>query len=562
MKKTGTYKSLAILIVGLILLNVLAANFFTRFDLTQDNRYTLSTASKNIIEDIEKTVIIDVFLQGNFPPEFRRLRNETSQLLEEFAAYNSNIRVNFINPIEEGQDANAVAQEFLQMGMTPARVSVQESGKTSEEIIFPWAIANYEDKTVKIPLLKNTLGATDEDRVTNSVQQLEYAFANGLDKLIYPKEKKIAVMRGNGELPDANLADFLQTLQEYYYIAPFTLDSAAQNPQKTLQKLNEFDLILEAKPTEPFTENEKFVLDQYKMNGGKSIWLVESVAMETDSLLNQSGTTYALPRDLNLGDLFFSYGIRINPVLINDLYSAPITLASGSGNNTRFNPYPWFYSPLSSSPNDHPIINNIEAVKFEYANQIDTLANDIEKTILLSSSPRTKVEGTPLQISLEMVSQKPQISTYTDGEQPLAVLLKGNFTSAYKNRIKPFEIPNPLDESAATKMLVISDGDVIKNDLQRGAPLELGFERYTGSTYGNKEFLLNAVNYMLDDNGLIEIRTEEISIPFLDPERTAEEREKWQLTNLVVPLLILGIFAFLFTFFRRRKYVKRSRAAK
>ncbi|MDT0648375.1 gliding motility-associated ABC transporter substrate-binding protein GldG [Zunongwangia sp. F260] len=558
MKKTGTYKSLAILIAGLILLNILAANFFTRFDLTQDNRYTLSSASKNIIEGVEKPVIIDVFLQGNFPPEFRRLRNETSQLLEEFAAYNSNIRVNFINPIEEGQDANAVAQEFLQMGMTPARVSVQESGKTSEEIVFPWAIANYEDKTVKIPLLKNTLGATDEDRVTNSVQQLEYAFADALNKLVSPKEKKIAVMRGNGELPDANIADFLQTLQEYYYIAPFTLDSAAQNPQKTLQNLNEFDLILEAKPTQPYTENEKFVLDQYTMNGGKSLWLVESVAMETDSLLNQSGTAYALPQDLNLGDLFFSYGIRINPVLINDLYSAPIILASGSGNNTRFNPYPWFYSPLSSSPNDHPIINNIEAVKFEYANQIDTLANDVEKTILLSSSPRTKIEGTPLQISLEMVSQKPQISTYTDGEQPLAVLLEGEFTSAYKNRVKPFDVPNPLNKSEATKMLVISDGDVIKNDLQRGAPLELGFERYTGSTYGNKEFLLNAVNYMLDDNGLIEIRTKEISIPFLDPERTAEEREKWQLANLVIPLLILAIFAFLFNFFRRRKYVKRS----
>jgi ABC-2 type transport system permease protein len=365
-------------------------------------------------------------------------------------------------------------------------------------------------------------------------------------------------MRGNGELPDANLADFLQTLQEYYYIAPFTLDSAAQNPEKTLQNLNEFDLILEAKPTQPFTENEKLVLDQYTMNGGKSLWLVESVAMETDSLLNQSGTAYALPQDLNLGDLFFSYGIRINPVLINDLYSAPIILASGSGNNTRFNPYPWFYSPLSSSPNDHPIINNIEAVKFEYANQIDTLANDVDKTILLSSSPRTKIERTPLQINLEMVSQKPQISTYTDGEQPLAVLLEGEFTSAYKNRIKPFEIPNSLEQSEETKMLVISDGDVIKNDLQRGTPLELGFERYTGSTYGNKEFLLNAVNYMLDDNGLIEIRTKEISIPFLDPERTAEEREKWQVANLVIPLLILAIFAFLFNFFRRRKYVKRS----
>jgi ABC-2 type transport system permease protein len=242
--------------------------------------------------------------------------------------------------------------------------------------------------------------------------------------------------------------------------------------------------------------------------------------------------------------------------LINDIYSAPIILASGQGNNTRFNPYPWFYSPLTTSPNDHPIINNIEAVKFEYANQIDTLQNNIEKTILLSSSPQTRVEGTPREISLEMVSQEPNLASYKDGEQPLAVLLEGEFTSVYKNRIKPFEIENALGQSEETKMLVISDGDVIKNDVQRGKPLELGLERYTGNTYGNKEFLLNAVNYMLDDSGLIDIRSKEINIAFLDDRKTADEREKWQVINIILPLVILGLFAFGFNYFRKRKYLK------
>jgi ABC-2 type transport system permease protein len=242
--------------------------------------------------------------------------------------------------------------------------------------------------------------------------------------------------------------------------------------------------------------------------------------------------------------------------LINDIYSAPIILASGEGNNTRFNPYPWFYSPLTTSPNDHPIINNIEAVKFEYANQIDTLQNKLEKTILLSSSPQTRVEGTPREISLEMVSQEPDMASYKDGEQPLAVLLEGEFTSVYKNRIKPFEIKNPLDQSEETKMLVISDGDVIKNEVQRGKPLELGLERYTGNTYGNKEFLLNAVNYMLDDRGLIDIRSKEINIAFLDDQRTADEREKWQVINIILPLIILGLFAFGFNYFRKKKYLK------
>ncbi len=556
MKKQGKITSLLILLVILVAANFLASEFYWRIDLTQDQRYSISPAAKSIISDVDEPVIFDVFLKGNFPSEFRRLRNETRQMLEEFSAYNRNIKFNFIDPLEEGDEANAVAEQFYKMGMTPARLNVQENGKNSESIIFPWAIANYGNKTVKIPLLKNQIGATDEERVTASVQQLEYALADGLSKLIYPRKKKIAIMRGNGELPDAKIADFIKTIQEYYFIAPFTLDSVSSNPEKTLEDLQGYDLVIDPKPTQPFSEKEKFVLDQYLMKGGKMMWLAEVTNMETDSLLNERGTAIALPRNLNLGDYFFSYGIRINPSIVNDLYSAPIILASGNGNNTRFNPYPWFYSPLTSSPNEHPIINNIEAVKFEYANPIDTLANDVKKTVLLSSSPRTKVEGVPVQISLDMVGKKPEVSTYKEGEQALAVLLEGKFKSVYKDRVKPFELENPVDESEETKMMVISDGDVIKNDLQGGKPLELGFQKYTGSTYGNKEFLLNAVNYLLDDNGLIDIRSKEINLAFLDKDKIAAQKEKWQIINLAGPILIMVIFGIAFNFFRRRKYVK------
>ena len=556
MKLQKKITSLLILLVILIAVNFLASEFFLRLDLTQDKRYSLSPAAKEIVADVDQPVIFDVFLEGSFPSEFRRLRNETRQMLEEFSAYNRNIKFNFIDPLEEGDDANAIAEEFYKMGMTPARLNVQENGKNSESIIFPWAIANFGDKTVKIPLLKNQIGATDEERVNASVQQLEYVLADGLSKLIYPREKKIAVMRGNGELPDSKIADFIKTIQEYYFMAPFTLDSAAANPQKTLADLREYDLILEPKPTQPYSENEKYVLDQYLMNGGKMLWLAEVTNMETDSLFNDRGTAIALPRNLNLGDYFFSYGLRINPEIVNDLYSAPIVLASGDGNNTRFNPYPWFYSPLTSSPSEHPIINNIEAVKFEYANPIDTLANGIKKTILLSSSPKTKLEGVPEEISLNMVGEKPDLASYNTGEQPLSVLLEGKFKSVYKNRVKPFSIENHKDESIETKMLVISDGDVIKNDVQGGKPMELGFQRYTGNTYGNKEFLLNAVNYLLDDTGLIDIRSKEIELAFLDKEKVAQEREKWQVINLIGPLLILLIFGIIFRLYRKHKYVK------
>ena len=556
MRNKKNIKSLLILLIVLICANYLASEYFARIDLTQDKRYSLSPAAQNIIADIEQPVIVDVFLDGEFPSEFRRLRNETREMLEEFSAYNRNIQFNFIDPLAEGDDANAIAEEFYKMGMTPARLNVQENGKNSETIIFPWAIANFGDKTVKIPLLKNQIGANDEERVNASVQQLEYVLADGLSKLVYPRKKKIAVMRGNGELPDARIADFIRTIQEYYFMAPFTLDSVSSNSEKTLEDLKEYDLVIEAKPTQPYAENEKYVLDQYLMQGGKMLWLVEMTNMENDSLFNERGAAIALPRDLNLGDYFFSYGIRVNPELVKDLYSAPIILATGSGNDTRFNPYPWFYSPLTSSPNDHPIINNIEAVKFEYANPIDILENEIAKTVLLSSSPKTKLEGLPLQIDLNIIGKKPNLEAYNSGEQPLAVLLEGNFKSVYKDRIKPFRIKDHKDLSDETKMLIVADGDIIKNDLQNGQPLELGYQRYTGNTYGNKEFLLNAVNYLLDDTGLIDIRSKEISMAFLDKEKTSEQREKWQLINIAGPLILLGIFGFAFTYYRRKKYVR------
>lgn len=545
------------LVIALVLINWLASNFHQRIDLTQDQRFTLSPASKNIIAEVESPLIIDVFLKGNFPPEFRKLQNETRQFLEEVTAYNSNIILNFIDPLAEGDDANAIAEEFHAMGMTPARLSVMENGRASETIIFPWAIANYRDETVKIPLLKNKLGITDDERVNSSIQQLEYSFANALSQLVKERHKKIAVLRGNGELPDAYLANFIQSLRQYYFIAPFTLNSAAEDPQKTLQDLKQFDLILEAKPTKAFTENKKYILDQYIMYGGKALWLVENTQIETDSLFNEAGSALALPRELNLGDLFFSYGFRINPYLVNDLYSAPIVLATGSGSETRFTPYPWFYSPLTTSPNTHPIVNNLEAVKFDWANPIDTLRNSIDKTVLLSSSPRSKLEGTPREISLGILSSRPDLSTYTGIEHPLAVLLEGEFTSAYKNRIKPFQLSSFREQSVPTKMIVVSDGDVVKNQLQQGTPLELGFDRYSGNVYGNKEFLLNSVNYLLDDSGLIDIRSKEINIAFLNQVKAYEEREMWQVINLIVPLLLLALGAFSFNYFRRKRYLKK-----
>lgn len=555
MKTSNSHiKPLILVVVILVIINSVSTSFFNRFDFTKDNRYTLSEAALDITNKAEAPLIVDVFLQGEFPSEFKRLQTETRSILEEFNAENPNIYFNFINPLEGNADAEAIATQFYQMGMTPARVTVKENGKNEQRIIFPWAMANYNDETVKIPLLKNNLGATTEERVNASVQQLEYVFADAFSKLLTPRKQKIAIMRGNGELPDLNIADFIKTIKPYYRVAPFTLDSVANNPTGTLEKLNEYDLVIEAKPTQAFTEQEKYVLDQYLMQGGKMLWLTEQVAFETDSLFNPSQTSFALPRTLNLDDYFFKYGIRINTELVNDLYSAPLILASGQGEDTQFNPYPWFYFPLPTATKAHPIVNNIEAVRFEYANPIDTLKNSINKTVLLTSSPTTKLDAVPRQLSLKALGQQPNLELYKDSEQPLAVLLEGSFTSVYENRLKPFSYKNNKNNSEATAMLVISDGDIIKNKTNGNQPLELGFERYTGAAYGNKEFLLNSVNYLLDDTGLIDIRSKEISIAFLNPDKIADEKLKWQLINILLPLVLLAIFGVVFRSLRKRKY--------
>jgi gliding-associated putative ABC transporter substrate-binding component GldG len=556
-------RNILLLLAVLVLLNVGGSYFYKRFDLTQDKRYTLSEAAKQTISNVDSPLVIDVLLEGNFPPEFKRLQQEVRQLLEEFTAYNSNLKFEFIDPLEDSEDREAVQAQMKEFGLTAAQVEVQESGKISTELVYPWALAYYNEQTVKIPLLKNQLGSTSEERINNSIQNLEYAFADGFSKLTTPKSRKVAVLKGNGELDDRFIADFFSTLREYYFIAPFTLDSAAVAPKRTLEQLQGFDLVVAAAPTEAFSDSEKYILDQYVMNGGASLWLVDASENRLDTV---SGNTFAFGKDLNLNDFFFKYGVRINPNLVKDIYAAPIVLASGSERESQYNRYPWFFNPLSSSANNHPIVTNIEAVKFEYASAIDTLPNGINKTILLSTSPISRIVGLPSEINidkeipenLKVINEGPDPSKYNAGEVPLAVLLEGEFPSAFTNRVKPFSYSEDRSISAPAKMVVISDGDVIRNQLDRGRPLELGFDKWTQSFYGNKEFLLNTVNYLLDDSGLINIRTKEIAIPFMDPQRTADSRTKWQVMNLMLPLGLLGVFGLLYNYLRKRKYGRKA----
>ena len=557
MLKTKTnIKYIGITIIGLIILNLISNTIYKRFDLTKDGRYTISETTERIIESAETPLVIDVFLEGNLPSEFRLLQFETKQLIEEFQNLNPLVKVNYIDVLEDENTRDRYIKELTQSGLEPYVNSNKVSGKVTQELLFPWAFASYGARTVKIPLFKKSLTEDLQTQIANSIQQLEYNFADAFNQITKEKSKTVAILKGNGQLADINIADFLKTIKPYYNIAPFTLDSVAKDPQGTLNKLKKYDLIISAKPTESFSENEKLVLDQYTMYGGKSIWLTESMIIDKDSLYNTSGTSVSVSRDLNLNDFFFQYGVRINQNLVKDLFSAPIPLAIGEGNNTQFQPVQWQYSPLGTSDSKHPISNNIDLVKFDFASQIDILKNRTKKTILLQSSERTLLEGKLQTISLATVTQKPDEEKYSNGKQNLAVLIEGTFNSVYKNRVLPFDATDYLTDSKQTKMIVISDGDVIKNEVSRTGPLQLGFERISGRTFGNKEFLLNAVNYLLDDRGLINIRAKSVEIAFLDSNKIEKQKGKWQLLNIALPLLLLALFGFIFNYFRKRKYAK------
>lgn len=541
------YSKIVVVLIGIILLNYIGAKVYKRFDLTEDKRYTLSETTKNIVDNVTEIITVKVYLEGDFPAEFKRLQIETKLHLEELKNLNKNIQFRFVNPID-------IAQELIEKGLEPSRLQVEENGKLSEIVLFPFAEINYKNNTEYVSLLKDIFSNSQDQQLESSIQNLEYAFANAIHKVTSKKSKKIAVLRGKGTLEDIYLFDFLKKIGDYYLLAPFTLDSVANQPEKTAKQMAEYDLAIIAKPTEKFTEEEKYTLDQFIMQGGKTLWMLDNVQAELDSLM-QTGEALAYPRDLGLTDFFFNYGVRINPDLVSDLYSSQITLATGNiGNQTQFNNFQWNFYPLANSLNNHPINNNIAPVNFKFANSIDTLKNNISKTILLQSSPLSKVIGTPSIVSLKSINQKPDPANFSNGNKPLAVLLEGTFKSAYNNRIKPFKLTNSKEIGTATKIIVISDGDIIANEILKGQPIELGVNKFTNQRFGNKDFLLNAVNYLLDDTGLINLRSKTVKIAFLNKERAYEEATKWQLINILFPLLILGVFGLTFNYFRKKKY--------
>lgn len=534
-------------LAALITLNIIGSKIYHRFDLTHDKRYSLSKVTKNIVDKVDNQLLINVYLEGDFPSEFKRLQIETRQYLEELKTINNNILIRFINP-------DKIRPRLVQKGMTPSQLTVEEDGKLSEAIIFPWAEVIYRNKSEIVSLLPTGIMNSQEEQLQKAIENLEYGFSNAIHTIIKNKKQKIAVLSGNGELEDIYLYSFLNEVRKKYHLAKFTLDSVETNPQKTLQDLTEFDLAIIAKPTQKFTDKEKETLDQFITNGGKTLWMLENTQADQDSLFS-TGKMLAYPRELNLTDLLFSYGVRINNSIIKDLYAAKIPLATGnSGNQTQFKHLPWYFHPLAITNPNHPITKNVSPVRMQFVNQIDTLQNNIKKTPLIVSSVLTQKIGTPKIIELQEIAKEPKQEEYNSGPQLFAVLLEGEFNSMYKSRIKPFETKLYKEKSVPNKMIVIADGDVGKNQILKQKPHDLSYDKWTNEQFGNKDFLVNSVDYLLDDSGLINLRNKALQIKNLDKQQAFNERTFWQFFNIVLPIILLLGFGFGFNYWRKKKY--------
>jgi ABC-2 type transport system permease protein len=527
----------------LMLVVVLTQGYGKRIDFTKDQKFTLSKETLQLINRIDKPLNIDIFLAGNLPSEYQKLQYEVRDLLDEFRAQNSLVSYTFIDPLEDETLAEGVVNQLVNFGLQPIRVSSRDKGQLKQSLVFPWGVASIDNENViNIPLLTEKTHPDTAVLVASSIQQLEYYFYIKLRLLFEADFQSLAVLKGNAENEDRLLSDGLASLRDFYQLAPFTLDSVAANPIKTLAQLSIYDLLWISGPKEAFSEAEKLVLDQYLMQGGKVFWNLDFTAFSMDSLY-QSGQSIALPVDLNLNDLFFKYGLRIEPRLVQDKFAAPLMLASGDAQNQQFNAVPWLFAPMILPDQENSITKGVETVKMDFVNPIDTLPNAIQKTILLKSSEISKTTGLPLIINLNETANAFESFEASNGGFPVAVLLEGAFTSVYKNRVLPINLSDYKSDGKNTKMMVVSDDEVFNSQLDKGRPLPLGFDKWTGNRYGNKDFLLNALNYLSGDLTFITLRNKQYKMSFLDSQAVSSNAARYRLYVLIFPIILpLGIF--------------------
>ncbi|OFX70870.1 MAG: gliding motility-associated ABC transporter substrate-binding protein GldG [Bacteroidetes bacterium GWE2_29_8] len=540
-----------------IFINVIISYFPLRLDLTKEKRYTLSDATKNMLRNIDDVVLFKIYLEGDFPAGFKRLRNETKEMLNQFRAYSKYVEYEFVNPTENAdkKKLRSIYKQLMDRGLEPTNLQVKDkTGKTSQQIIFPCALVSYKGQEMPLQLLKSQIGVNSENVLNNSIQGLEYSFASVLKKLSSENKPLIGFIGGHGELSKIEIADFAYTLAEFYKVKKIDI-------RNQIKSLEGCAAIIIAQPDSIFDEKDKFIIDQFIMKGGKTLWLIDPVFASMDSLRN-SDVTPALPIQMNINDMLFKYGVKLNYNLILDLKAVPIPIVTGYiGKQPQQSLLPWFYFPLIMPTIDHPIVKNVNAIKAEFVSSIDTVAvKNVKKTILLATSKYSRIVACPSIISLELMKAEPDYQLYNKPPQTVAVLLEGKFQSLYRNRLTP-EIEQSSDinfknESVNTKMIIVSDGDMARNQIynkdNQTFPYPLGYDKWTQQTYGNKDFLLNSVNYLCDDDGMINIRSRELTLRLLDKTKINEHGLYLKILNIIAPILLIVLFG-LYRAFRRKK---------
>jgi len=568
--KRNTFVQLLSGLVIIVALNIIGSYVYTRIDLTSEKRYTLSDATLELLENLDDYVYFRVYLEGDFPAGFKRLKNETREMLDEFRAYTHYIDYTFINPSESNdpRKRNDTYRLLAEKGLQPTDLHVKTNDGMSKNILFPGALVSYKANEVPLELLRTQIGVPPEEVLNNSIQSLEFNLANTIRKLTQKRKPSVAIIQGHGELERQEIADFGGSLMDDYHVDVVVLNGKLNSlAERTKQDSlvtgvsNKYDAIVIAKPDSAFSERDKFIIDQYIMRGGKVLWLVDPVFASMDSIEGNE-STMGIKQELNLDDILFNYGVRLNSDLILDINALPIPLTVGRiGDQPQIEFFPWYYFPLLTPLSQHPVVNNLNLIKTEFISSIDTVnIPGIKKTILLKTSPYSRRLKTPVFIDLGVLRDKPDQKLYNEGPFNVAVLLEGAFESHYKNRI-PRQISEDKDidfmeVGLPAKMIVAADGDIVKNQFHvpNGFPLPLGYDQYTGETFGNKEFALNAMNYLVDESGLISIRSRDVKLRLLDNTVVSGNRLLIQILNTTVPSLLVMLLGLFLYFRRRRKY--------
>jgi ABC-2 type transport system permease protein len=549
-------------VAAVLIISGLASLIHLRLDLTEDRRFTLSKPTIKILSELRNDLYIQVWLEGDMPVQFKKLKRSVREMLDEFRiASGRKLDYEFINPLEakDTKERNKQYESLVSAGLFPVNLQAKdEEGGASQKIIFPGMTVNYNGSAIPVNFLKNNRGLSAEQNLLHSMEGLEYEMIQTISTITADTVYKIAFIEGHDEIGETGVADITLSLARY-----FTIDRGVMNGRVGI--LDKYSAIVIAGPEKSFDERDKLVLDQYIMNGGKVLWLLEEVKADADSLVN--GETVALYRPLGIEDQLFVYGARINPSLVQDLECVVIPMKIvTAGTQQQMVPVPWLYYPLLYPSQLHPITRNLNRVAGKFVNYIDTVGRDpkIRKTILLITSPVTKILNPPVLISLKEAERTPDEREFSKSSLPVAILLEGKFRSAFKNRPVPAgtgdSFNNIKQESADSKMIVIADGDIIRNDVRRSGssvtPFALGLDRYTMQTFGNKDFLVNCLNYLVDDNGIMQLRSRELKMRLLNKQTVKKNLFMIRLINVVLPVLLIIFAGVVYSILRKGMYTK------